>query len=114
MFWLILDGGVFPLLSGGPSWKNTYAELELSPVWYIRSSVSVPFTATQGARPHSKPPFLTMLMAGVGAQLAVAVVVEVGRPGLHEQAELYLSLSVPQPEVALVGNPVVAVLIVVV
>ena len=55
-----------------------------------------------------------MLMAGVGAQLAVAVVVEVGRPGLHEQAELYLSLSVPQPEVALLGNPVVAVLIVVV
>lgn len=73
-----------------------------------------PFTATQGARPHSKPPFLTMLMTGVMAQLAVTVDVVVERLGLQEQAELYLSLSVPQPGIALLGNPGVIVLIVVV
>lgn len=65
--------------------------------------------ATQGARPHSKPPFLTRLFAGVGVQVGVVVVV-----GLHEQAELYRAVAVPQPPVARVGKPVVAVLIVVV
>ena len=42
-------------------------------------------------------------------QVGVVVVV-----GLHEQAELYRAAAVPQPPVARVGKPVVAVLIVVV
>lgn len=53
-------------------------------------------------------------MAGVGAQLAVDVVVEVGRPGLQEQAELYLARSFLQAAVALAGNPVDWILMVVV
>lgn len=65
--------------------------------------------ATQGARPHSKPPFFTRLFTGVGVQVGVVVVV-----GLHEQAELYRAVAVPQPAVARVGKPVVAVLTVVV
>lgn len=43
-----------------------------------------------------------------------AEVVELFAVGLHEHAELYRAVEVPQPPVARVGKPVVAVLIVVV
>lgn len=44
----------------------------------------------------------------------VAKVVELFAVGLHEHAELYRAVDVPQPPVARVGKPVLAVLIVVV
>lgn len=44
----------------------------------------------------------------------VAKVVELVVVGLHEHAELYRAVDVPQPPVARVGKPVVAVLIFVV
>ena len=56
-----------------------------------------------------------MLMGGVGAQVAVAVVVRVGPRGLQEQAEETRLLLVWQPiGMAELGKPVVIVLIVVV
>ena len=55
-----------------------------------------------------------MLIAGVGAQLAVLVEVRVGRPGLQEQAELMSCLSALQPGVTRAGRPVDAMLMVVV
>lgn len=44
----------------------------------------------------------------------VAKVVELVAVGLHEHAELYGAVAVPQPPVARVGKPVVSVLTVVV
>ncbi|KAL8660551.1 MAG: hypothetical protein Q9202_006445 [Teloschistes flavicans] len=94
--------------------------------------------AIQGDRPHSKPPFRTTLLYGVGVHvgvvdvvddvvLVVDVVVEVAEVvvvdevleveesvelivGLHEQAELYREAAVPQAADALLGKPVVIVL----
>ena len=69
----------------------------------------------QGARPHSKPPFLIRLTAGVGAQLALdEVEVGVANPRLQEQAELIFCLSAEQPAVTRAGRPIVAALTVLV
>lgn len=69
--------------------------------------------ATHGPRPHSKPPFFRMLLAGVGVHCGVLdvdlVTVEL-RGGLQEQAELYREDAVPQAAEARVGNPVVIVM----
>jgi len=73
--------------------------------------VFVSSVATQWSRPpHSKPPFWTRLLGGVGVQVGGGLV----RVGWHEHAELYRAVAVPQPPVARVGNPVVAVLYVLV
>lgn len=88
--------------------------------------------AIHGDSPHSKPPFRTTLLYGVGVQVdvvdvvedvvlvvdvvvAVAEVLEVEDSvelivGLHEQAELYREAAVPQAADALLGKPVVIVL----
>ena len=86
--------------------------------------MSTTSAATQGERPHSKPPFWTMLLAGVGLHVGVIDAVEdtdvcvVDRVeamvGLQEQAELYRAGLVPQEAEALLGKPVVIVLILVV
>ena len=69
---------------------------------------------TQGARPHSKPGFLTGLLLGDGVQVGVGDVVEVFwvvvvTVGWQEQAELYRAGAVPHAALILAGNPVVAV-----
>lgn len=70
--------------------------------------------ATHGAKPHSKPPLLTRLLAGVGVHVGVADVVELDNVeligGLQEHAELYRAGAVPQAADALLGKPVVTVL----
>ena len=75
-----------------------------------------PSPAIPGASLHLKPPFWTILIAGAGAHADVAIVDVAGTPlfGLQEHTELYRDVTVPYAMMALLGDPINIVLIVVV